>query len=92
MTTEDRLNQMRGYKATLSNPNTSQEAKEHAQAVLDKELGGDQPQEELYQTRGDYDKDPSRVAGGLKAAMHNPGISQSGKKQAEEKLEDLPQE
>ncbi|KAL4781034.1 Conidiation protein 6-domain-containing protein [Aspergillus varians] len=90
---DERVNQMRGYKATLNNPNVSQEAKDHAQKVLDNELGGNQPQEDLYGTRGDHDKDPNRMAAGLKAAMHNPGVSQSGKEQAKEKLDrDVPQE
>ncbi|KAK4095941.1 hypothetical protein N658DRAFT_459535 [Parathielavia hyrcaniae] len=33
-------NQIRGHKANLSNPNTSEESKEHSKEVL-KELGGD---------------------------------------------------
>lgn len=51
---------------TLSNPNTSNEAKEHAQDVLSNELGGNKPQQDLYDVRG-RNKEPSRVAGGLKA-------------------------
>ncbi|KAL4924608.1 Con-6 family protein [Aspergillus undulatus] len=90
---DERINQMRGYKATLNNPNVSQEAKDHAQSVLDNEIGGNQPQEELYKIRGDRNKSPNRMAGGLKAAMHNPGVSESGKQKAKEKLgRDAPQE
>ncbi|OJJ52419.1 hypothetical protein ASPSYDRAFT_164865 [Aspergillus sydowii CBS 593.65] len=89
---DERVNQMRGYKATLNNPNVSQEAKDHAQKVLDSDLGGNQPREDLYDARGEHDKDPNRMAAGLKAAMHNPGVSQSGKEQAKEKLRDVPQE
>ncbi|OQD74714.1 hypothetical protein PENANT_c169G08012 [Penicillium antarcticum] len=63
MSTEDRLNEMRGI---LSNPNVSEEAKQNAQAMLD-EIGGDRPREELYQARGDQNKDPMRVSAGLKA-------------------------
>ncbi|KAL4875403.1 Conidiation protein 6-domain-containing protein [Aspergillus karnatakaensis] len=93
MTTEDRLNQMRGYKATLNNPNVSDEAKQNAQDVLDNELGNSQPSEELYNARGDYDKSPNRVSGGLKAAINNPGVPESGKQKAREKLgRDAPQE
>ncbi|KAL5333300.1 Conidiation protein 6-domain-containing protein [Aspergillus crustosus] len=93
MTTEDRINQMRGYKATLNNPNVSKEAKQHAQDVLDNEIGGSQPQEELYEARGDYEKSPNRVSGGLKAAMHNPGVPESGKQKAKDKLgKEAPQE
>ncbi|KAL4919253.1 hypothetical protein BDW62DRAFT_200129 [Aspergillus aurantiobrunneus] len=90
---DERVNQMRGYKATLNNPNVSQEARDHAQRVLDNEIGGNQPQEELYDTRGDRDKDPTRRAAGLKAAMHNPNVSKGGQEQAKEKLDrDIPQE
>ncbi|KAL4948535.1 Conidiation protein 6-domain-containing protein [Aspergillus filifer] len=90
---DEKINQMRGYKATLNNPRVSDEAKQHAQAVLDDELGGNQPQEKLYDIRGDREKSPNRVAGGLKAAMHNPGISESGKQEAKEKLgKDAPAE
>lgn len=53
------------FHSTLSNPKVSQEAKQHAQAMLN-ELGGDQPREELYQAR-DQNKDPTRVSAGLKA-------------------------
>ncbi|KAI9035152.1 Con-6 family protein [Aspergillus affinis] len=85
MTTEERLNQMRGYKATLSNPNVSDEAKEHAEQML-QELGGNQPQEEIHHAQG-YGKDPMRVNAGLKAAQQNPNVSQSGKQAAAEKLD-----
>jgi hypothetical protein len=54
------------FCSTLSNPNVSEEAKQNAQAMLN-ELGGDQPREELYQARGDQNKDPMRVSAGLKA-------------------------
>ncbi|KAL3449205.1 Conidiation protein 6-domain-containing protein [Aspergillus insuetus] len=90
---EDRINAMRGYKATTNNPNVSKEAKQHAESMLQNEVGGNEAQEELYERRGDYNKSPNRVAGGLKAAMHNPGIPESGKKKAREKLgEDAPAE
>ncbi|KAJ6138520.1 hypothetical protein N7471_005006 [Penicillium samsonianum] len=84
MPTEERVNEMRGYKATLSNPKVSQEAKQHAQAMLN-ELGGDQPREELYQAR-DQNKDPTRVSAGLKAAQHNPLVTEGGKQRAAEKM------
>ncbi|KAJ5468312.1 hypothetical protein N7475_006064 [Penicillium sp. IBT 31633x] len=84
--TEEKLNEMRGYKATLSNPKVSEEAKENAQAMLDK-LGGDQPREELYQSRG-KNKDPTRVSAGLKAAQHNPLVTEGGKQRAAEKMQD----
>jgi hypothetical protein len=35
--------------------------------MLQDEVGGNEAQEELYERRGDYNKSPNRVAGGLKA-------------------------
>ncbi|OQE42889.1 hypothetical protein PENCOP_c003G01682 [Penicillium coprophilum] len=87
MSAEDRLNAMRGYKATLSNQKVSEEAKQNAQAMLD-EIGGDQPREELYEARGDKRKNPVRVSAGLKAAQHSPIITESGKQNAAEKLQE----
>ena len=52
--------------SAVSNPRNSDEAKQHAQDVLDNELHGNQPQQELYDVRG-RNKEPNRVAGGLKA-------------------------
>ncbi|KAJ5932137.1 hypothetical protein N7516_006626 [Penicillium verrucosum] len=82
---EENLNEMRGYKAALRNPKVGQEAKENAQAKLN-ELGGDQPREELYKARGDESKDPVRVSAGLKAAQHNPLVTEGGKQRAAEKM------
>ncbi|KGO63814.1 Conidiation-specific protein 6 [Penicillium italicum] len=86
MPTEERLNEMRGYKASLSNPKVSQEAKHHSQDMLN-ELGGDQPRKELHQARGDQSKDPVRVSAGLKAAQQNPNVTEGGKQRAAEKME-----
>lgn len=52
---------------TLNNPNVSEDAKQHARDVLDNELGGNQPREEIHNIRGDQNKDPTRVAAGYKA-------------------------
>ncbi|KAJ5607593.1 hypothetical protein N7537_004212 [Penicillium hordei] len=86
MPTEERLNEMRGYKAALRNPKVGQEAKQNAQAMLN-ELGGDQPREELHKARGDQNKDPVRVSAGLKAAQHNPIVTEGGKQRAAKKME-----
>ncbi|GIJ98295.1 hypothetical protein Aspvir_000411 [Aspergillus viridinutans] len=85
---EDRVNAMRGYKATLKNPRTSDEAKQHAKDVLDNELHGDQPRHDLYAIR-QQNKEPNRVAGGLKAAQRNPRVKPRGKESAGEKLDAL---
>lgn len=54
------------FSSTLSNPNVSEEAKQNAQAMLN-EIGGGHPSEELFQARGDQNKDPMGVLAGLKA-------------------------
>ncbi|EED19808.1 conidiation protein Con-6, putative [Talaromyces stipitatus ATCC 10500] len=61
---EDRINALRGYKATINNPRVSEEAKQHAHEMIDS-LGGDQPRAEMKQF--DQQHDQNRVAGGLKA-------------------------
>ncbi|KAJ9192850.1 hypothetical protein DTO166G4_6483 [Paecilomyces variotii] len=88
--TEDRVNAMRGFKATLKNPRVSKEAKQHAQDVLDNELHGDEPRQELYNKRG-QNVDPTRVAAGYKAATHRPNVTDQGKERAREKLENMGQ-
>ena len=52
---------------TINNPNVSEAAKEHARDVLDNELGGDQPREQIHKFQGDHNKDPTRVEAGYKA-------------------------
>ncbi|KAK5948060.1 hypothetical protein OHC33_010901 [Knufia fluminis] len=79
---EEQSNQIRGYKATLSNPNVSEEAKQNAQKMLDQLDGAGMPDDE-------GGKDPSRVAGGLKAAINNPSVSEEGKQAAQEKLDNM---
>ncbi|KAJ5083874.1 hypothetical protein NUU61_008453 [Penicillium alfredii] len=88
---EDRVNAMRGYKATLKNPRTSNEAKEHASEVLNNELGWDKPRQDLYEVR-DRNKGPTHVAGGLKAAQKNPRVTDRGKQSSSEKLDTLAQQ
>ncbi|KAJ6003524.1 hypothetical protein N7451_006071 [Penicillium sp. IBT 35674x] len=86
---EDRLNAMRGYKATLSNPKVSNEAKQHAQYMLDNELGGDEPREEIHSAQENQSGDSNRVAAGYKAAQSNPNVTTEGKQRAGEKLEEM---
>ncbi|KAL1986120.1 hypothetical protein VTN96DRAFT_6772 [Rasamsonia emersonii] len=85
---EDRVNAMRGYKATLNNPRVSDDAKNNAKDVLDNQLGGDQPRQDLYAMRNPT-KEPNRVQGGLKAATKNPRVSEDAKNRAQEKLGQL---
>lgn len=70
--------------STLSNPNVSDEAKQHAQQMIDQLEGKGMPED-----AGEGNKDPSRVAGGLKAAINNPNVSEEGKEAAQQKLDNV---
>ncbi|OTB16571.1 hypothetical protein K445DRAFT_331157 [Daldinia sp. EC12] len=77
-----------GHKANLNNPNTSQEAKEHSKQVLENEFnGGDVPKS--GSGGDDGNKNPGNVAGGLKAAINNPNVSEEAKQSAKERLNDM---
>ncbi|KAF7536851.1 hypothetical protein G7Z17_g12972 [Cylindrodendrum hubeiense] len=76
-----------GHKANLSNPNTSEESKEHSKTLLEGELNSDAPSDGNV---ADYPgKHPGNVAGGLKAAIKNPNVSEEAKESAKERLEDM---
>lgn len=53
-------------RRTLKNPSVSDEAKAHANEVLNNELGWNNPRHELYDIR-QRNKDPTQVGAGLKA-------------------------
>ncbi|KAF4464262.1 conidiation 6 [Fusarium albosuccineum] len=72
-----------GHKATISNPNTSQEAKEHSKKVLEEEFS------DVTKAGDEKEKNPGNVAGGLKAAIHNPNVSDEAKESAKERLEKM---
>lgn len=114
-----------GHKANLSNPNTSEESKQHSREVLDGELG-EQAQSQEHSHEG---KNPGNgsfpvhlslvyhflprflclsplllfstypltiledgltiVAGGYKATLKNPNVSDEAKQHAEEQLKHL---
>ncbi|KAI4165559.1 MAG: hypothetical protein LQ342_000972 [Letrouitia transgressa] len=85
---EEQSSKIAGYKATLSNPNVSDEAKENARQILDNELqGGDAGTGAVV--RDNEQKNPGNVAGGLKAAINNPNVTEEGKRAAQEKLDSL---
>ncbi|EPX73410.1 uncharacterized protein SOCG_02635 [Schizosaccharomyces octosporus yFS286] len=69
-----------GYKASLHNPNVSDEAKQHSKEVLEHEDFSRSPT---------HAKNPGNVAGGYKAALHNPHVSKETKKHDQEVLEEL---
>jgi Conidiation protein 6. len=53
--------------STLSNPRVSNKAKQHAQYMLDNELGGDEPRKEIHSAQEKQSLDSTRVAAGYKA-------------------------
>ncbi|KAI6038480.1 Conidiation protein 6-domain-containing protein [Pisolithus marmoratus] len=71
-----------GYKATLSNPYTSEEAKKHAEEVL--QAAG------IYGRHQDAtdEEHETRVLAGYKAALHNPRVSDAAKQHARQYLEE----
>ncbi|KAH8828663.1 Conidiation protein 6-domain-containing protein [Flagelloscypha sp. PMI_526] len=74
-----------GLKATLKNPNVSEEAKESAAERLD---SGNFETEatELSRSRPDELKNEGNVIGGYKATLKNPRVSEEAKDHAEEVL------
>ncbi|KAL1977842.1 hypothetical protein VTN31DRAFT_701 [Thermomyces dupontii] len=82
---EDRVNAMRGYKATLNNPRVSQEAKQHARDMLENQLMGDEPSKDIHDLSNPT-KEKNRVQGGYKAATKNPRVSEAAKEYSQERL------
>ncbi|KAI0178678.1 Conidiation protein 6-domain-containing protein [Hypoxylon sp. FL1284] len=79
-TEPDPENVYRGHKATISNPNTSEAAKEHSRQVME-EMTDEPPNSD--------EKDPGNVARGLKASINNHNVSDEARERAKEKLNDL---
>ncbi|ODQ56120.1 conidiation-specific protein 6 [Saitoella complicata NRRL Y-17804] len=75
-----------GYKATLNNPNVSDEAKQHAQEMLD---SGDFESAPSSSKHDDSMKNTGNVIGGYKATLNNPNVSDEAKEHAQEKLDEL---
>ncbi|KAL7273282.1 hypothetical protein RUND412_003874 [Rhizina undulata] len=72
-----------GHKANLSNPHTSDEAKENSKKILQENFGGGE-------TGGKHGtKNMGNVIGGYKATIHNPNVSDEAKERAEQRLEEL---
>ncbi|KAH8828476.1 hypothetical protein DL96DRAFT_1603419, partial [Flagelloscypha sp. PMI_526] len=75
--TEHEHRRLGGFKATLSNPNTSDEAKNRASEIL---AAADSNREAAS---AEHDV---RVLAGYKAALHNPRVSTEAKAHAEQVL------
>ncbi|KAF4996584.1 hypothetical protein FGRMN_4425 [Fusarium graminum] len=72
-----------GHKATLNNPNASEEAKENSRQILENELNGG----DVEGAGENKEKNPGNVTGGLKATLNNPNVSDEAKKNAQERLD-----
>ncbi|KAI1784261.1 Conidiation protein 6-domain-containing protein [Ganoderma leucocontextum] len=70
-----------GYKATLHNPRTSDEAKRHAREILEADGYTVEPAAGVTE-----DEHQTRVLAGYKAALHNPRVSKEAKEHAKEYL------
>ncbi|EGG11980.1 uncharacterized protein MELLADRAFT_73948 [Melampsora larici-populina 98AG31] len=75
-----------GLKATLKNPNVSEEAKERALDRLENEDFSTTADESEKTTEA---KNPGNVIGGMKAALKNPNVSDSKKEELQSKLEEF---
>jgi len=81
-----------GYKATLNNVNASEEAKKHAQEMLDKLAKGEElPESERSKNKdaSEEEKHHNHVMGGYKATLNNANSSEEAKKHAQEMLDKL---
>eukprot|EP01119_Soliformovum_irregulare_P001274 TRINITY_DN10_c0_g1_i1.p1 TRINITY_DN10_c0_g1~~TRINITY_DN10_c0_g1_i1.p1 ORF type:complete len:536 (+),score=240.76 TRINITY_DN10_c0_g1_i1:227-1834(+) len=76
-----------GFKATLHNENASEEAKEHAQEMLDK-MGVD-AEEKAPRKDDDKPKDEAHVIAGYKATLSNEAASKEAKDHARKVLEEM---
>ncbi|KAI5246782.1 hypothetical protein E4T43_02415 [Aureobasidium subglaciale] len=82
-------NVLGGHKANLSNSNTSEESKQHSLEVIEKELGTESSSDVGATAHNDDGKDPVRVAAGLKAALHNPNVSDEARENVSHHLADI---
>jgi len=81
-----------GYKATLSNAKSSEEAKKHAQAMLDKIANGEELPESERTRAGQYSEDEKHrhhIEGGYKATLSNANSSEEAKKHAQAMLDKI---
>ncbi|WEW58927.1 hypothetical protein PRK78_004395 [Emydomyces testavorans] len=106
LSAEEAANKARGYKAAMHNPNVSEQGKKHAEQALHELESTGQTQKLHGQSGGGggggghhqgheshkQQTHEDNVARGLKAATHNPRVSQHAKEEAEEKLERMGRE
>ncbi|KAK4219749.1 conidiation-specific protein 6 [Rhypophila decipiens] len=78
-----------GHKANLKNPNTSEESKENSKKILENEFNVQVDGDNASQSNDDEGKNPNNVAGGLKATLKNPNVSDEAKESAKERLDNM---
>merc|ERR1712007_161196 len=71
-----------GLKATINNPNVSEQAKANAEHRLETEEFPSVADE------ANQSKNPNNVVGGMKAAINNPNVSEEKKSELRSKLDD----
>ncbi|ODN74557.1 hypothetical protein L202_06924 [Cryptococcus amylolentus CBS 6039] len=80
-----------GYKATLNNPNVSDEAKSRANEVIENfQENGSSAIEQSDQDNGNVssaDHHENQVLGGYKATLNNPNVSEDAKQHARDVLD-----
>ncbi|EYE90516.1 Con-6 family protein [Aspergillus ruber CBS 135680] len=81
-------NVARGYKAAIHNRNVSSEGRLHAEEELKRIQSNEAPGNEAGLS-DDEERHNRNVARGLKAATHNPNVTDVGKQQARGRLESM---
>lgn len=71
---------------SLTAVDTSEESKQHSREVLENAENGGEVQ---AASSSGGDKNPNNVAGGLKATINNPNISEEAKQSAKERLNNI---
>ncbi|KAF5610951.1 conidiation 6 (con-6) [Fusarium subglutinans] len=72
-----------GHKATINNPNTSEEAKENSRQVLENEFNGG----DVASAEDNKEKNPGNVAADSNSTLNNSNVSDEAKQNAKERLD-----
>ncbi|KAK4048509.1 hypothetical protein OIV83_004677 [Microbotryomycetes sp. JL201] len=79
-----------GYKATLSRAGISDEARQHAQEMIDMlEESHRNSVGNKEATQEHHDQHYKNVVRGLKASLHNPHVSEEAKQSVRDRLEEM---
>ncbi|KAG2007172.1 hypothetical protein CC2G_014889 [Coprinopsis cinerea AmutBmut pab1-1] len=77
-----------GLKASINNPNVSEQAKDNARQRLEGEYIMNEDLGDITDRESSSDKNEGNVIGGYKATLKNPRVSEEAKKKAEDVLKD----